>query len=102
MKTYTDQEIINRLLEIDYPNNDHLLSGVLKKIRVFGPEASALFESWMETGKIQKFKVKDISTDFLRRHHNMTDVALIIAFDWLNKKPEEASRLLKKPIITQK
>ncbi len=99
MKTYTDKEIQDRLFESDYPKNEHLISGVLERIHAFGPQAAELFEYWMETGKMVKFEVGGISSDFLRKHHNMKDVALIIAFDWLNKEPREAARLLKKPII---
>lgn len=99
MKTYTDEEIKDRLFEIDYPNNEHLISGVLERIHSFGPQAAEKFEYWMETGKMVKFEVGGISSDFLKKHHKMKDVALIIAFDWLNKSPQEATRLLKKPII---
>lgn len=99
MNMFTDKEIKDRLLEADYPNNDVLLSGVLERIRAFGPEASRMFEKWMEDGATPKFDTAGISSDYLRVHHNMKDVALIIAFDWLHKKPEEAARLLKKTVI---
>lgn len=96
---YTDIEIKDRLLEADYPDDEVLLSGVLKRIRDFGPEASAMFIAWMEKGTSPKFVEAGITSDYLKTYHRMKDVALIIAFDWLKKKPNEAARLLKKTVV---
>ena len=96
---YTDIEIKDRLLEADYPDDEVLLSGVLKRIRDFGPEASTMFIAWMEKGTSPKFEEAGITSDYLKTYHRMKDVALIIAFDWLKKKPGEAARLLKKTVI---
>ena len=96
---YTDKDIIDRLLESDYPNNEQLLNSVLDKIKSFGPEALKMFNNWMQCGRIAKFEIAGISSDYLRNTHNMKDVALIIAYDWLQKEPEIASRLLRKPIV---
>lgn len=99
MKQYTDQALKDLLLEADYPNDERLLKGVITRIREFGPEAAALFEAWAEQGKSPKFEVEGITSDNLKRRFKMKDVALIIAYDWLRKKPHEAARLLSKPII---
>ena len=100
MNQYTDKEIKERLLEADYPSDEQFLSGVIERIRSLGPEATALFEQWMEKRVSPKFELAGISSNYLRLHHKMKDVALIIAFDWLTKEPDEASRLLKKPVIS--
>ena len=102
MTTYSDNEIRERLLEADYPGNEELISGVLERIHAFGPSASRMFEKWMDDGKMPRFEEAGISSDYLRSHQRMTDVALIIAYDWLLKDPAEAARLLRKPVIEQR
>ncbi len=102
MKEYTDQEIINLLLEDDYPNKAPILEGVIRRIRGFGPEAYEMFDQWATSGKQPKFEVNGVSSEQLRKEQNMKAVALIIAYDWLLKEPHEAARLLLKPRINHR
>jgi len=95
----TDEELKKRLLETDYPNNDELLNGVIKKIRNFGDGAQSMFDEWYNTAKIPAFDVNGITPAYLRNRHNMKDIGILIAYDWLSKEPEEAARLLKKGIM---
>jgi len=99
MKAFTDDELKARLLEDDYPNDERLINGVIEKIRNFGNEAQAMFEDWYNNGKISKFDINGITPAFLREHHKMKDAGIIIALDWLSKQPEEAARLLKRPLM---
>jgi hypothetical protein len=102
MKTYTNEELIERLLESDYPNDAQLLEGVIQKIRHFGTEAQAMFDEWYATSGISPFDVKGITPAWLRKYHRMKDVGIIIAYDWLQKKPDEAAYLLRKPVIERR
>lgn len=99
MKIYTDNELKDRLLEIDYPNDEKLLNDVILKIRNFGNEAQKMFDNWYATSKITNFDIDGINPAYLRKYHNMEDVGIIIAYDWLQKKPSEAVYLLKKPLM---
>jgi hypothetical protein len=100
---YTDIELRDRLLENeDYPNNEKLLNGVIEKIRNFGDEAQAMFDSWWKEAKIPNFDVNGITPAYLRDFHKMKNVGIIIAYDWLHKEPKRAARLLKRPVITKK
>ena len=99
MSTFIDNELKDRLLECDYPNDEQLLDGVIQKIRNLGTEAQKVFDNWYTTSKISDFDIGGITPAFLRKHHKMKDVGIIIAYDWLLKKPEEATHLLKKPVI---
>lgn len=101
MKEYTDQELKELLLEDDYPNNEALITGVIRRIRSFGEAAAKMFEQWAEKGVSPTFEIEGISSSFLRNQCAMKNVALIIAYDWLMKDPHEAARLLKKPIVAR-
>jgi len=101
MKIYTDDELRGRLLETDYPNDEKLLKDVILKIRNFGNAAQKMFDNWYATSKITHFDVAGINPAYLRRCHNMKDVGIIIAYDWLQKKPNEAAHLLRKPLIVK-
>ena len=101
MKNITDTELKERLLETDYPNDEKLLSEVIEKIRNFGNEAQSMFENWYSTAKISSFDINGVTPAYLRKFHNMKDVGIIIAYDWLLKKPAESAHLLKKPLIVK-
>jgi hypothetical protein len=99
MQKYTNEELKKRLLEDDYPNNEKLLSGVIEKINNFGNEAQSMFDDWYSKTLSPNFDINGITPAFLRKNHSMKDPGIIIAYDWLLKKPEEAVHLLKKGIM---
>jgi len=101
MQTYIDNELKERLLETDYPNDERLLNDVILKIRNFGSEAQQMFDNWYATSQITNFDINGITPAYLRKFHKMKDVGIIIAYDWLQKKPNEATHLLKKPVIVK-
>lgn len=100
MKTYTNDELKERLLENDYPNDEKLLESVIQKIQNFGTETQRIFDDWYITAKITDFDINGITPAYLRKYHKMKDVGIMIAYDWLQKAPQEAVHLLKKPIIS--
>jgi len=95
----TNEDLKKRLLETDYPNDEKILNVIVERIRNFGDAARSMFEEWYNTAKIPAFVIDGINPAFLRNRHNMKDVAIIIAYDWLSKDPREAARLLKKGIM---
>jgi hypothetical protein len=97
-ETYGDEELKKRLLETDYPN-DEKLNEVIKRIRNFGHDAQSMFQGWYNTAKIPSFDINGITPAYLRKQHNMKDVGIIIAYDWLSKEPEKVAYLLKKGIM---
>jgi hypothetical protein len=99
MKTYTKNELIERLIECDYPNDDKLLGEVVEKIQNLGPEAKKIFDLWFTTGRLTDFNIQDITPAYLRKFHKMKEAGIIIAYDWLFKDEKNAVRLLKKPVI---
>lgn len=102
MNIYTNNELIDRLLECDFPNDKLLLESVISKIGNFGPDAKKMFDLWYKTGKISDFDINGITPSYLRKFHKMKDPGIIIAYDWLLKDEKEASHLLKKPVIINK
>lgn len=95
---YTEPEIREILLECDYPLSGTLLDDTVKRICCLGSEAAKMFSEWHKSGRTPHFEINGITSDFLILTYKMKAPALIIAYDWLLKEPDEASRLLKKQI----
>ena len=95
----TDEDLKKRLLEADCPNDEKVLGSYVEKIRNFTDGARAVFEEWYSTAKVPTFDVNGITPAFLRKFHNYSDIMIIFAYDWLSRDPNEAARLLKKPLM---
>lgn len=96
---YTAEEIQNILLDNDYPaSNKQLLESVIRQIQKLTPEAKDAFEIWCDTRNLPSFDIDGVTVDFLKTHHRMTDIAVILAYDGLIRNPRSAY-LLKKPVI---
>ena len=103
MKTYTDEELKNFLLEYaDCPKDERLINHLIKRIKSLGEEAGVLFENWYENRIVPEFNCNGISSDFLRKTRKMENIGIILAYDWLIREPEKAAFLLKKPVIIHK
>jgi hypothetical protein len=99
MKKISDDELRERLLESNYPNDEVILRATIESIRNLGSAAGAVFENWYATGKISGFEeIEGITPDFLRERHNMEDVGIIIAYDMLSKDGKSAAHLLKRAL----
>lgn len=95
----TNEDLKKRLLEADCPNDEKVLNSYAERIRNFGDEARLVFEEWYKTAKVPAFDVNGITPAFLRKFHNYSDISIVFAYEWLSRDPDEAARLLKKPIM---
>ena len=95
----TDEDLKKRLLEADFPNDEKVLNPLVERIRNFGDEARLAFEVWYSTAKVPAFDINGITPAFLRKHLNYKDISIVFAYDWLLKDPDEAARLLNKPLM---
>lgn len=98
---YTSEEIKERLLEEDYPNNQVILESVTRQILALKGEGEKAFVNWFETKSVPSFDIEGITPSFLRKYHSMKDVAIILAYARLVEEPK-AAFILKKPVIKQK
>ena len=98
---YNSEEIKERLLEEDYPNNPVILESVTRQILALRYEGEKAFENWFETRSIPSFDIEGVTPSFLRKYHSMKDVGIILAYARLIEEPK-AAFLLKKPVIKQK
>jgi len=103
MKTYTDEELKNFLLDYaDCPNDEQLISHLIGRIRTLGSEAQVLFENWYENRVVPEFDCKGVTSDFLRKSRKMENIGILLAYDWLCREPDYAAFVLKKPVIIHK
>lgn len=103
MKTYTDEELKNFLLDYaDCPNNEQLINHLIERIKTLGTESQALFENWYENRVVPEFDCCGVTSEFLRKSRKMENIGIILAYDWLCREPKRAAFLLKRPMIIHK
>ena len=92
MKTITDIEIRQSLLKAGYPNRDDLLSSTIDQIRNFQEKPAELFNLWLETNVVadDAFNIDGITPQYLKQKMKLTDVAILIYYNWLLVAPNDA------------
>lgn len=95
---YTIDDIRERLLDEDYPNNAALLDSVLSQFQSLSREDEAIFNDWFESNRVPQFDINGITPSYLRKYQGMKDAAIVLAYLRLRKDPQ-AARLLKRPVI---
>ncbi|SRR5574344_914321 len=98
---YSKEEIKDRLLEEDYPQNEELLNSIINQFGTFEGEDEKIFVDWFESNRVPDFEIDGITPAYLRMHHGMKDAAIILSYIRLLKEPK-AALLLRKPLIKHK
>ena len=83
-KAYTQEEIIARLREEDYPEN--MLHGVCKKLQTLTPLAKEVFDKWYGSGILEDdaFDIAGYAPKTIRcLEPKIKDVGIILTFDHL-------------------
>lgn len=95
---YSSEEIKNRLLEEDYPNNEVLLKSVTRQLLSLEGKGKEALINWYEKGEVPKFEIEGINPNYLKNNHNMSKAAIVLVYARLCDDPS-AAYLLKKPVI---
>lgn len=95
---YSKEEIKDRLLEEDYPQNEALLNSIMNQLGALEGEDEKIFIDWFESNHVPNFEIDGITPAYLRKYHGMKDVAIVLSYIRLLKEPK-AALLLKKPWI---
>ena len=92
MITITDKEIRQSLLNAGYPDKDEILNSTIDQIKKFQDAPAELFNSWLETNGVadDAFNIDGITPLLLRQKMKLTDVAVIIYYNWLLVAPNDA------------
>ena len=92
MKILTDSEIRQSLLKAGYPAQDEILNSTIDQVKKFQTAPAELFNSWLETNVVadDAFNVDGITPLLLRQKMKLTDVAVLIYYNWLLVAPNDA------------
>lgn len=92
MNTITDTEIRQLLLKAGYPDKDEILNSTIDQIKKFQEKPTELFRVWVDTNAVadDAFNVDGITPQFLRQKMKLTDIAVLIYYNWLLVAPNDA------------
>ena len=92
MNKITYIEIRQSLLKAGYPDRDDVLNSTIDQIRNFQEKPAELFNLWLETNIVANdaFNVDGITPQYLRQKMDLTDVAVLIYYNWLLVAPNDA------------
>jgi hypothetical protein len=88
----THTEMREILLKSGYPNQDTILDSTIDQINKFQEKPAELFNLWLKTNVVadDAFNIDGITPQFLRQKMKLTDVAVIIYYNWLLVAPNDA------------
>ena len=80
------------LLKSGYPNQDTILDSTIDQINKFQEKPAELFNLWLKTNVVadDAFNIDGITPQFLRQKMELTDVAVLIYYNWLLVAPNDA------------
>lgn len=91
-----NKKLTAKLRDIGCPETQ--IPEITNKAGHFLPDAANMLREWLDQGTITEYSLYGITPKYLREDRSMTDIGIIISYDWLLHEGETAAAALREPL----